>query len=611
MSVIKVKINKIPNQILEHTNIIYYKSLPNVKDQCFILFKDKNVVRLGKQLNEPNTLESNCLYVSQQDRAYLNLSFLDTPVIELIEQPMYVKTIIFNIVDRKTNKKISNIEVTNVTKYLSGTVINQNDCYKFNINNVFVNMQILLLLDENDKEIMTGLVTDTTEYVNAHVDSQQIKLNITSINFQDIGVGGLEHEFMDLIKKIFLTRVIPETIYKNLGIKHTKGVILHGPPGCGKTRIAREIGRIIGCNNIRIINGPEILNKYVGESERNIRSYFEEAKLRPTEIFLLIFDEFDAIATKRNGSDHNNNSDKVVGQLLTMLDGVEEINNIIVFALTNRLDIIDPAILRPGRFSVQLKIGLPDTKGRFEILKIHTASLVKHNLLEDVELGNIAEKTTNFTGAELEFLVQTAIHDVLGNNIDFNNIVESSKKIDNLLIRHSDFTNAISKIKPMFQNKHNLHVLLSNKIKKELDEHQLKVVDNVIDRIRNSDKPLIFCIDGKTKSGKTTLVSSIGLKLMFDYTEYISASSMQELTDNGKVNYLINKINSPISGLIILDNLELIVEYISDIFFNKALVNIIKNLLNETNHHVIITTSYMERLKTLTVLDSVYYFEHI
>ena len=134
------------------------------------------------------------------------------------------------------------------------------------------------------------------------MEKNKFEIKLISINFENIGVGGVQKEFIELVKSLFITRIIPEKLYKKLNIKHIKGAILYGAPGCGKTRLARQIGSLIGCKNIRIINGPELLNKYVGESEKNVRECFESAKNKPNELHLLIFDEFDVIATKRTGS---------------------------------------------------------------------------------------------------------------------------------------------------------------------------------------------------------------------------------------------------------------------------------------------------------------------
>ena len=402
-----------------------------------------------------------------------------------------------------------------------------------------------------------------------------------------------------------MTRIIPEKIYKKLGIKHIKGAILYGPPGCGKTRIARQIGSLVGCKNIRIINGPELLNKFVGESEKNIRECFDAAKKNPDEIHLLIFDEFDAIAGRRSNVD-NGHTDKTVGQLLTMLDGVDEINNIIVFALTNRLDIIDPAILRPGRFGIHIKIGLPDQHGRYEILKIHSKQLIDNNLFKpDIDLMRIAEETDSFTGAELESLVQTTVQHVLGAQIDFNNIVESAKKIENLTIGSDDFMFSISKINPMFKNKNKLKSDFSAKIKKPFSESDFALISSTINCIKSKSYPIVACIDGPSKSGKTSIVCDIATKINIDNVEYITASNLMQMTEKYKIEYLTEIFSKTTQSLIIFDNIETIIEFVSEMIFNRNILHIIKILLNETKHHVIITTSYYDRLEQMTILDSV------
>lgn len=198
-------------------------------------------------------------------------------------------------------------------------------------------------------------------------------------DFGKMGIGGLDNEFNAIFRRAFASRVFPPEIVEQLGCKHVKGILLYGPPGTGKTLMARQIGNMLNAREPKIVNGPQILDKYVGESEANIRRLFadaeeEEKRLGPNSgLHIIIFDEIDAICKARGSVGGNSGvHDTVVNQLLAKIDGVEQLNNILVIGMTNRRDMIDEALMRPGRLEVQMEISLPDEKGRFQILNIHT-----------------------------------------------------------------------------------------------------------------------------------------------------------------------------------------------------------------------------------------------
>lgn len=231
-----------------------------------------------------------------------------------------------------------------------------------------------------------------------------------------MGIGGLDAEFGMLFRRAFASRLFPSSVIQQLGIKHVKGLLLFGPPGTGKTLIARQIGKLLKGKEPKVVNGPEILNKFVGESEGNIRKLFAEAERDEKEkkdkspLHIIIFDEIDAICKQRGTMTGSIGvHDTIVNQLLAQIDGVNALNNILVIGMTNRKDMIDAALLRPGRLEVHIEIGLPDTHGRQQILSIHTKNMKEHKKLDDdVDIAKLAEATKNFSGAELEGLVKAA-----------------------------------------------------------------------------------------------------------------------------------------------------------------------------------------------------------
>ncbi|KAJ8254586.1 hypothetical protein COCON_G00211980 [Conger conger] len=182
-------------------------------------------------------------------------------------------------------------------------------------------------------------------------------------NFERMGIGGLDKEFSDIFRRAFASRVFPPDIVEQMGCKHVKGILLFGPPGCGKTLMARQIGKMLNAREPKIVNGPEILNKYVGESEANIRKLFADAEEEQKRLgansglHIIIFDELDAICKQRGSAAGSTGvHDTVVNQLLSKIDGVEQLNNILVIGMTNRPDLIDDALMRPGRFEVKMEI---------------------------------------------------------------------------------------------------------------------------------------------------------------------------------------------------------------------------------------------------------------
>jgi vesicle-fusing ATPase len=262
---------------------------------------------------------------------------------------------------------------------------------------------------------------------------QQRNIFTPDFNFEDLGIGGLNKEFGDIFRRAFAARVFPPHVIRDLGITHVKGMLLYGPPGTGKTLIARQLAKFLKAAEPKIVNGPEILNKYVGASEENIRKLFEDAEKEQkqmgenSQLHIIIFDEIDAICKARGSSkDSTGVSDSIVNQLLTKIDGVDALNNILLIGMTNRLDMIDEALLRPGRLEVKVEINLPDEKGRAEILNIHTKKMrEKGYLASDVSIADLAARTKNFSGAEIQGLVNASSSYALNKKVNFQELAKT------------------------------------------------------------------------------------------------------------------------------------------------------------------------------------------
>ncbi|WP_440059034.1 CDC48 family AAA ATPase [Thermogladius sp. 4427co] len=256
---------------------------------------------------------------------------------------------------------------------------------------------------------------------------REVFVEVPEVRWSDI--GGLDAIKQELRMSIEWPLKYPDT-FKRLGIKPPKGILLYGPPGTGKTLLAKAVATESGANFIAI-RGPEVLSKWVGESEKAIREVFRKARLyAPCVIF---FDEIDSIAPVRGYAYDSGVSERVVSQLITEMDGIEKLENVVVIAATNRPDMLDPALLRPGRFDKLIYVPPPDINARLEILKIHTRNMP---LAEDVDLYEIARATEGYSGADLEALVREAAL----------NAIKEDLNIEKIHIRH--FKEALNKVKP-------------------------------------------------------------------------------------------------------------------------------------------------------------------
>ncbi|MCB9362748.1 CDC48 family AAA ATPase [Candidatus Woesearchaeota archaeon] len=226
---------------------------------------------------------------------------------------------------------------------------------------------------------------------------REVLINTPTTTWDDVGGLG---EAKQLMKEAIELPLKKPELFKKAGIKPPKGILLHGPPGTGKTLIAKAIAHESNANFISI-KGPELISKWVGESEKRVRDIFKKARqVAPAIIF---FDEFDAISQVR-GSSTTDSTERMVNQLLTELDGVESLEKVTIVAATNRPDLIDPSLLRPGRIDVKIEIGLPDDATRKQIFEVHTKGMP----LKDVQLDDYIAATTGMSGAEIENICREA-----------------------------------------------------------------------------------------------------------------------------------------------------------------------------------------------------------
>ncbi|MEM4780446.1 MAG: CDC48 family AAA ATPase [Halalkalicoccus sp.] len=263
----------------------------------------------------------------------------------------------------------------------------------------------------------------------------------SGITYEDI--GGLQNEIQRVREMVELPMKHPQ-IFKKLGIEPPQGVLLHGPPGTGKTLLAKAVANETSASFFSIA-GPEIISKYYGESEQQLREIFEDASEESPAIIFI--DELDSIAPKREDVTGEVER-RVVAQLLTMMDGLESRGQVIVIAATNRVDSVDPALRRPGRFDREISIDVPDEMGREEILQIHTRGMP---LSDDVSLSELADDTHGFVGADIESLTKEAAMRALRRYLPEINLDEEEvppELIDRMIVKRDDFRGALGEVEP-------------------------------------------------------------------------------------------------------------------------------------------------------------------
>lgn len=426
-----------------------------------------------------------------------------------------------------------------------------------------------------------------------------IKLN--EINFRTLGVGGLAKQVEELFTRVFLSRLIPKSLQEKLNIKHVRGVLLYGPPGCGKTRLARALVQNVNAE-VTIINAGELISKYVGESSNNVGKLFEPAKKNPNKLFVLVFDECDAIFQERRSGDTGSDvSRQVVNRLLAEIDGVEQTSNIIIIGTTNRIDLIDSAILRSGRLEVQLKIPLPDENGRVEIFNIHTQTLAKNEMLKnDVDISQLAEYTRGFTGAEIESVVIRATQMILRENISFDKISEISKLSDeNIKISQSNFILAIKFTNPQFGSD---IINLQHHISTSQQLENLEIVDKlglmIHDFLNSSENdvsnvPSVKTIIINTQKSRVPLIayaSHIAKKSDASFIRILEPTQFITDTSIGSINKLSQTFYDAYSaggGVIILDRVDDMAKVSRDgVYYDNNFILALNALLHSSPQHV-------------------------
>lgn len=387
--------------------------------------------------------------------------------------------------------------------------------------------------------------------------------SVPSVVYED--VGGLKPVITKVREMIELPLKHPE-LFDRLGIDPPKGVLLHGPPGTGKTMLAKAVANESDAYFISI-NGPEIMSKYYGESEKALRDIFEEAeKNTPAIIFL---DELDSIAPKR-GEVTGEVERRVVAQLLSLMDGLKERKNVIVIGSTNRPEALDMALRRPGRFDREIELGVPDIDGRMEIFQIHTRGMPLH---EDVNLDDFAKRTYGFVGADIAAVTREAAMNALRRilpEIDLDEPTIPKEILDRLIVQKDNFEAALREVQPSAMRE--ILVEVPNVNWEDiggLESVKQLLVEAVEWPLRNADSFLRLGIDapkgillyGPPGTGKTMLAKAVANESEANFISVKGSALLSKWYGESekRVEEIFRKARQVAPSIIFLDELDALV----------------------------------------------------
>lgn len=579
----------------------------------------------------------------------VSIEFVSTMKIEPIGSIKY------NVINQK---KPSNILPTVIPEYkeeyLEGYfrekyeegIVNYNQMFYFGLPDGSINILEIIEMSnfENRSQSIGFLNQDTklefvvlNKVIKIVNKAKAKKLTKDGFNFQAMGVGGMHNEINKIFRTAFVSRQHSAETLKKFGTKHVKGVLLYGPPGTGKTLIARTLAKMLDAEECTIVNGPELFDKYVGETEKKIRELFVKAEKDEKEngdnsgLHVIVFDEIDSICRARGTINSGTGvHDSAVNQLLTKIDGVESLNNILIIGMTNRKELIDEAILRPGRLEVHVEIGLPTVEERKEIFNIHMKSMYENNLVDKtVSLDELSKRSMNFTGAEIETLIKRAASYAMNCfSLQTDNTKQAIKtekgktEVGYRNVTMDDFELAFEEVKPMFGTDNSFleapirfGILDYGSRFQEISDQLNSYVKQL--RTSKSANMTSILLYGQEGTGKTSIASNIALKSGFPYVKIISPNNLVKLMENGKaqeiMNIFENAYKSPLS-IVLIDNIERLIEYVkigprfSNLILQTLLVYITKVPLNKNNKLLIIgTTSNADRMDDLEIVKSFNY----
>ncbi|HID26505.1 MAG TPA: AAA family ATPase [Methanosarcinales archaeon] len=460
--------------------------------------------------------------------------------------------------------------------------------------------QVIPLIASETEPSGVVLISDRTEVILREKPVRGYEsTRVTGINYEDI--GGLRDEIQRIRELIELPMKHPE-IFQKLGIEAPKGILLYGPPGTGKTLIAKAVANESGANFFSIA-GPEIMSKYYGESEQRLREIFEEAKkAAPSIIFI---DELDSIAPKREDVTGEVER-RVVAQLLAMLDGLEERGQVIVIGATNRINAIDPALRRPGRFDREIEIGVPNREDRIEILQIHTRGMP---LNSDVDLEKFADITHGFVGADLQALCKEAAMKSLRRYLPNINLDEEIPKkiLEGMEVINQDFEDALKEIEPSAMREILIEIPKSRwSDVGGLDKVKQEIIEAVEWPLKNPEKfkkmgidpPKGILLYGPPGTGKTLIAKAIANETSANYISVRGPELLSKwLGESEKaIREIFRKARLVAPVIIFFDEIDAISAIRGSDIGSKVLDRVLNQLLTEMDG--------LETLKNIVVIGA-------
>lgn len=474
-----------------------------------------------------------------------------------------------------------------------------NDCIKKDLSKHYFTHRQLLLIKMNNicytlkiETLTNGFITNKTKLdITSNdpnlviVGSQLLKRDLfkDDYDFANLGIGGLDSQLINIFRRALSTRAINHDIIQKLGIKHSKGLLLYGPPGTGKTLIARKIGSMISNIEPIIVNGPEILNSYVGKSEENVRKLFNAARedyninKHNAKLHVIIFDEIDAICKHRGMSANSQLYDGVLNQLLTMIDGVDQFNNFFIIAMTNRKDLIDKALLRSGRIEIHIEINLPDINSRKQIFDIHTKNMITNGMANNINTDLLATLTENYSGADIENVVKNATTKAI------HKCLVTDK--DNIMVNMDHFIESIKEVTPLLGNN---RTALLELVPKNLDNRNEEIVKLISKHIEKNYTFKSFLLLSETKSGKTTILSEVGLDKKC-CVKMLRSGDFIGMDDISKCQYLVNQVkevSATKEALVLLDDIDIICDFLEigpSLNISNRMYQTLKSILKSNN----------------------------
>lgn len=560
---------------------------------------------------DPELQDTDNIALCNEHRLLMSLAFKDRVLVEPVATPCKAASDVSITISKQTNLILNcdkNAFFETIRKqfdrhhmYLGQQFVvripaSDGKFYRIKINVASVHPENNMITEKTQFHIRQNLSPKITFFESISTTDTVI-LNDTATQFHNLnldvlGIGGLHEQFAKIFRRAFSSRLLSSSQVKALGIKHVKGIMLHGPPGTGKTTLAVAMAKMLNSAPVKIISGPEIFSKWVGDSEQNIRNLFIDAEKDQalngdaSQLHMIIIDEIDSLCKRRTGDTGGRVTDNIVNQLLAKMDGPQRLNNILLIGMTNRLDMIDSAILRPGRFEIQIEIGLPDFNGRVEILNIHTREARKNGYLtDDVDLEHIAKRGENMTGAELEGVVKSAVSFAISSNIDTHGQI---KQVENskIKVNQACFLQGLTDIKPLFGSGINT----ANSTIIEYNAKYVEIMAIIRQRLTafktNPNRNRInILVHGDKGCGKSALARHIASILEFPFVKiigndmYIGKTDQERIAELKTIYFDLDKSRT---SVIILDDIERLLNYVRcGHIFSNAIFQTVMMLLDK------------------------------